>query len=105
HRAHPHGPPGPTRPHFAGFRGRHVHEPPRRGVRCPALSGLPLHGRRLALVDQAFRTLPERYLGAEAGFDATYHIRLGDIGHTWEVRATTHGARVRKGLTNRRPDV
>ena len=30
--------------------------------------------------------LPERYLGAESGFDATYHIRLGDIGNTWEVR-------------------
>jgi pimeloyl-ACP methyl ester carboxylesterase len=49
--------------------------------------------------------LPERYLGAEPGFDATYHVRLGDIGQTWEVRCTTHGARVRKGVTNRRPDV
>ena len=33
----------------------------------------------LAEVQEAFRTLPERYLGAESGFDATYHIRLGDI--------------------------
>jgi pimeloyl-ACP methyl ester carboxylesterase len=49
--------------------------------------------------------LPDRYLGAEAGFDATYHVVLGDIGHTWEVRATTHGARVRKGVTRRQPDV
>ena len=57
------------------------------------------------MVDKAFRTLPERYLGAAPGFDATYHIRLGDLGHTWEVRATTHGARVRKGLTSKRPDV
>ena len=56
-------------------------------------------------MDAAFRTLPERYLGADPGFDATYHIKLGDIGHTWEVRATTHGARVRKGLTRREPDV
>ena len=60
---------------------------------------------RLAQVESAFRTLPERYLGAVAGFDATYQIRLGDIGHTWEVRCTTHGARVRKGCTKRRPDV
>jgi pimeloyl-ACP methyl ester carboxylesterase len=60
---------------------------------------------RLASVEEAFRTLPERYLGAEPGFDATYHVRLGDVGHTWEVRCTTHGARVRKGVTNRRPDV
>ena len=45
---------------------------------------------------------PSRYLGAEPGFDATYHVRLGDIGHTWEVRCTTHGARVRAGATGRR---
>jgi pimeloyl-ACP methyl ester carboxylesterase len=56
-------------------------------------------------VDQAFRTLPERYLGAEPGFDATYHLRLADVGHTWEIRATEHGARVRKGITSREPDV
>ncbi|HEV3229282.1 MAG TPA: alpha/beta fold hydrolase [Solirubrobacteraceae bacterium] len=56
-------------------------------------------------VERAFRSLPDRYLGAEPGFDATYHIRLGDVGHTWEVRATTHGARVRKGITRRQPDV
>ncbi len=60
---------------------------------------------RLALVEEAFRTLPERYLGAHDGFDATYHVRLADVGRTWEVRATTHGARVRVGVTNRRPDV
>ena len=56
-------------------------------------------------MQEAFRTLPERYLGAHADFDATYHIRLGDIGHTWEVRCTTHGARVRAGITGREPDV
>src|SRR3954464_910892 len=56
-------------------------------------------------VQEAFHTLPQRYLGAEAGFDATYHVVLGDVGHTWEVRCTTHGARVRKGVTSRRPDV
>jgi pimeloyl-ACP methyl ester carboxylesterase len=58
-----------------------------------------------AEVQDAFRSLPERYLGAHSDFDATYHIRLGDIGHTWEVRCTTHGARVRAGVTGRRPDV
>jgi pimeloyl-ACP methyl ester carboxylesterase len=63
------------------------------------------HESRLAAVEQAFRTLPERYLGAEPGFDATYHVRLGDVGHTWEVRCTEHGARVRKGVSSRRPDV
>ena len=60
---------------------------------------------RLAFIDRAFRSLPERYLGAPDGFDATYHIVLGDVGRTWEVRCTTHGARVRCGATRRRPDV
>jgi pimeloyl-ACP methyl ester carboxylesterase len=63
------------------------------------------HVLRLSEVETAFRTLPDRYLGADLGFDATYHIKLGDLGHTWEVRCTTHGARVRKGVTRRTPDV
>jgi pimeloyl-ACP methyl ester carboxylesterase len=57
------------------------------------------------MVEEAFQTLPERYLGAEQGFDATYHVRLGDLGQTWEVRLTEHGARVRRGVTRKRPDV
>jgi hypothetical protein len=60
---------------------------------------------RLAAVESAFSTLPERYLGADPGFDATYHVKLTDLGHTWEIRCTTHGARVRKGATRREPDV
>ncbi|MFL5861665.1 MAG: alpha/beta fold hydrolase [Solirubrobacteraceae bacterium] len=60
---------------------------------------------RLANVERAFRTLPERYLGADRGFDATYNIRLCDLGQTWEVRCTADGARVRKGATRRHPDV
>jgi pimeloyl-ACP methyl ester carboxylesterase len=59
----------------------------------------------LGLVEDGFHSLPERYLGADAGFDATYQIRLCDLGHTWEVRCTAHGARVRKGATRRAPDV
>jgi pimeloyl-ACP methyl ester carboxylesterase len=60
---------------------------------------------RLTAVDRAFRSLPERYLGAPDGFDATWHVVLGDVGRTWEVRCTTHGARVRCGGTRRTPDV
>ncbi len=60
---------------------------------------------RTTAVERAFRSLPERFNGAPEGFDATYHLLLGDIGRSWEVRATTHGARVRAGLTRRRPDV
>jgi pimeloyl-ACP methyl ester carboxylesterase len=56
-------------------------------------------------VEEAFRTLPKRYLGAPAGFDVTYHVRLGDIGHTFEVRCTQHTARVRKGVSKRPADV
>src|ERR1044072_6456660 len=63
------------------------------------------HAARLAAVEAGFRSLPERYLGAEPGFDATWQIVLGDVGHTWEVRCTTHGARVRQGATSRSPDV
>jgi pimeloyl-ACP methyl ester carboxylesterase len=63
------------------------------------------HAARLAEVQAGFRTLPERYLGAEPGFDATFRIVLGDIGHTWEVRCTSHAARARKGATGREPDV
>jgi pimeloyl-ACP methyl ester carboxylesterase len=63
------------------------------------------HAARLAAVEAGFRSLPERYLGVEPGFDATWRIVLGDVGHTWEVRCTTHGARARKGATNRTPDV
>ena len=58
-----------------------------------------------ARVAEAFRSLPSRYLGAEPGFDATYHVRLGDIGRSWEVRCTAIGARVRAGASRREPDV
>jgi pimeloyl-ACP methyl ester carboxylesterase len=64
-----------------------------------------LQERALTLVEEGFRTLPERYLGAPKGFDVTYHVRLGDIGHTFEVRCTEHAARVRKGISARPADV
>jgi pimeloyl-ACP methyl ester carboxylesterase len=69
------------------------------------MSAISDRSDRLADVEKAFRTLPDRYLGAETGFDATYHVKLRDLGHTWEVRCTSHGARVRKGATRRTPDV
>lgn len=59
----------------------------------------------LAAVEAAFRTLPDRYLGADVGFDATYQVKLRDLGQTWEVRCTSHAARVRKGASRRSPDV
>jgi len=62
-------------------------------------------GARLAAVDAAFRSLPERYLGSAPGVDATFQIRLVDVGHIWEVRTTPQAVRVRKGTTRREPDV
>ena len=73
--------------------------------RVPAVAGRPEQIQRLSVVDEAFRSLPDRYLGADPGFDATYQITLCDLGHTWEVRCTSRAARVRKGGTRRRPDV
>jgi pimeloyl-ACP methyl ester carboxylesterase len=60
---------------------------------------------QLAIIEAAFRSLPERYLGADPGFDRTFHIRLRDVGRTWEVRATEGACRVRNGLTRHAPDV
>jgi hypothetical protein len=65
------------------------------------MSAPSLQERALALVEEGFHTLPERYLGAPEGFDVTYHVRLGDVGHTFEVRCTEHRARVRKGISAR----
>lgn len=60
---------------------------------------------RLHRVEQAFRSLPERYLGADRGFDAVYHIKLCDVGWTWEVRCTPNAARVGRGASRATPDV
>jgi pimeloyl-ACP methyl ester carboxylesterase len=63
------------------------------------------HATQLFAVEQGFRTLPERYLGASDGFGASYRIRLGDLGRVYEVRVDPHTARVCNGTTRRRPDV
>jgi pimeloyl-ACP methyl ester carboxylesterase len=49
--------------------------------------------------------MPERFLGADPGFRATYRIVLADIGRTWEVKVTPEAARVRRDGTQREPDV
>jgi pimeloyl-ACP methyl ester carboxylesterase len=60
---------------------------------------------RLANVEEAFRSLPERYLGADPGFSATYRIKLCDLGRTWEVRCSPNTATVRCGDTRGEADV
>lgn len=69
------------------------------------MSPRSVHAQGLESVKAAFRSLPDRYLGADPGFDATYHVKLGELGHSWEIRCTSHAARVRQGATRRRPDV
>jgi pimeloyl-ACP methyl ester carboxylesterase len=50
----------------------------------PALEGTPKE-ERLRAVEQAFASLPERYLGSEPGFSASYTIELEDLGMGWGV--------------------
>ena len=63
-----------------------------------------LHDQRTRRVCEAFRELPNRYLGAEHDFDKTVQIRIGDVGRTWEVRTHGRACDVRPSPT-REPDV
>ncbi len=63
-----------------------------------------LRARLAERVSQAFAMMPERYLGAEHGFDATYEIRLGDVGRTWQVRLRESRCEV-KTTPVREPDI
>ena len=73
-------------------------------VRIRLSGGISLHDQRVRRASEAFASLPERYLGAEPGFDATFQIRLGDVGRTWEVRAHADRCEVRPSA-RREPDV
>ena len=72
-----------------------------RGSRDVSIS---LHAQRVRRVEEAFRGLPDRYRGAEPNFDATFEVRLGDVGRTWQVRARGERCEVRPSPT-REPDV
>ena len=63
-----------------------------------------LHAQRTRRVCEAFAELPTRYLGADPDFDATFQIRIGDVGRTWEVRTRGSSCAVRPSPT-REPDV
>lgn len=58
----------------------------------------------LASVEDAFRTMPGRYVGAPNGTDAVVQVRLTDIGRVWEVRLRPERCTVRGGAS-REPDV
>jgi pimeloyl-ACP methyl ester carboxylesterase len=81
-----------------GTRRRGASEP------TPGGSSVSLQAQRLRRVEAAFHSLPSRYLGADPDFDATFQVRLGDVGRTWEVRAQGDRCRVRPSAT-REPDV
>lgn len=68
------------------------------------MGSVSLQAQRIRRVEAAFASLPARYLGAEPDFDATFQIRLGDIGRTWEVRARGERCEVRPSPV-REPDV
>ena len=78
----------------------------RRGAseRAARGSSTSLQAQRLRRVADAFRSLPSRYVGADDDFDATFQVRLGDVGRTWEVRAQGARCGVRPSPT-REPDV
>ena len=65
-------------------------------VNVPAgMRGISLRERLVERVSGAFRSLPERYLGAEPDFEATFEVRLGDIGRVWSVRLQGERCEVR----------
>ena len=68
------------------------------------MEGSSIQEHRLRRVQEAFATLPERYLGGEEGRNATVQIRLSDIGRTWEVEVHPERCKVRTS-PSRKPDV
>jgi len=54
--------------------------------------------------EEAFGSLPERYLGSEEERRATVQIRLSDVGRTWEVELRDHRCKVRTSPRGK-PDV
>jgi pimeloyl-ACP methyl ester carboxylesterase len=69
-----------------------------------ALDGGSGEERRLRDVEGAFASLPQRYLGADEGFSATYRIELEDLGMGWGVELDAESCRVLPRPT-RKPDV
>ncbi|HKG35845.1 MAG TPA: alpha/beta fold hydrolase [Solirubrobacterales bacterium] len=61
----------------------------------PRLVGGTNSEDRLRRVEEAFASLPERYLGAEEDYGAVVHVRLEDIGRSWEVDLAPATCKVR----------
>jgi pimeloyl-ACP methyl ester carboxylesterase len=63
-----------------------------------------MQSHRLRRVEEAFASLPGRYLGAEEDYEATVQIRLGDVGRTWEIQLGPERCKIGTS-PRRRPDV
>jgi pimeloyl-ACP methyl ester carboxylesterase len=59
-----------------------------------ALTQASLEDQRLRSVEDAFASLPERYLGADPGFRASYRIELDDLGLSWAVELDESSCKV-----------
>jgi pimeloyl-ACP methyl ester carboxylesterase/predicted lipid carrier protein YhbT len=68
------------------------------------MEGISLQKHLLRRVEEAFGSLPKRYLGGEEDRNATVQIRLSDIGRTWEVELRPDRCKVRTS-PSRKPDV
>ena len=68
------------------------------------MPGSSMQAHRLRRVEEAFASLPSRYLGAEEPYHATVQVRLADLGRTWEVELRPEDCKVRSS-PSRRPDV
>ena len=69
-----------------------------------ALTDAASETETLRRVEGAFASLPDRYLGADRGFSASYRIELEDLGMGWGVELDDEDCRV-LASPRRRPDV
>jgi pimeloyl-ACP methyl ester carboxylesterase len=56
-------------------------------------------------VEEALRTLPERFLGAREGTDERVELRVGDLGRVWQVHVLPDRVLVSPGSGRAQPDV
>src|SRR5919109_5377513 len=68
------------------------------------MAATSMQRHRLRRVEEAFASLPKRYLGAEENYRATIQVRLADLGRTWEVEVHPARCKVRTSPC-RKPDV
>ena len=68
------------------------------------MESVSIHRHRLRRVQEAFASLPDRYLGGEEGREAIVQVRLSDLGRTWEVEIRPDCCKVRSS-PRRKPDV